>query len=137
MLLLFSCSNNDGKLPGDVVRNPITADGKEDEDKLPVIRFEKTEHDFGKVLQGESVTYSFRFENTGKSDLVISEVSTSCGCTVPKFPKKAVKPGEENWLRVTFDSENRKGIQKKSIVVLANTQPNKTVLWIKAMVVEP
>ena len=70
-------------------------------------------------------------------DLVIADVSASCGCTVPSFPKTAIRPGEEGVVKVSFDSRGRKGFQSKSLLVVANTQPNVTQLKIRAEVVKP
>jgi len=138
IFLLTGCDNNKGKsLSTDLVNNPKTASGKEDMSDLPVISFDKESHDFGKVTQGEKVTFNFKFKNTGKSDLLITSVNTSCGCTASEFPREAIKPGEQRSLRVTFDSQGRKGIQNKTITVVSNCQPDTKVLRIKAMVVTP
>lgn len=132
-----SCAEHGNKkLPGDVVSNPKTAEGAE-VNNLPVIEFVKDLHDFGKVIEGEKVSFGFRFKNTGKSDLVIAQVNSSCGCTVPGFPKTPIKPGEENVISVMFDSAGRKGVQNKTITVVTNCQPSNTVLRIKAMVIVP
>jgi hypothetical protein len=104
---------------------------------MPKITFEKMEHDFGKIIQGEMVKYSFRFTNTGYSDLLISNVSTSCGCTVGSFSKDPIPPGESGLIEVIFDSRGRKGFQNKTITVLANTRPNKTMLRIKSNITLP
>jgi len=137
VVLLISCNNsNDGKLSTDVITNPNTASGDID-NNLPVIEFENDLHNFGKLIQGEKATFNFRFTNTGKSDLVISSVQTTCGCTVPKFTKKAIKPGEGDMIKVTFDSSNRKGMQNKIVTVVSNCQPNNKVLRIKAQVITP
>jgi hypothetical protein len=92
---------------------------------------------FGKIIQGEKVTYSFKFTNTGKSDLVITGASGSCGCTVPSFPKGPITPGKSGLIDVLFNSEGKKGIQNKTITVLANTQPNAVTLKIKVEIIEP
>jgi hypothetical protein len=135
---LVSCSSGDrDSLPSDLVNNPNSATGKSDLSKLPAIKFDQDMHDFGKILEGETVTYSFRFTNTGRSDLVIADVSTSCGCTVPSWPKNPVKPGEQENIKVTFNSAGRRGYQTKMITVVANTQPNVTLVRIKAQVVSP
>ena len=136
VVVVSACNNKPGNLSTDVVTNPNTASGVV-KDNLPVIEFEKEIHDFGKVIQGEKVSYGFKFKNTGKSDLVISQVNTSCGCTVPKFSKEPIKPGEERVITVKFDSKGRKGIQNKSITVLSNCQPSTTVIRVKAMVIAP
>lgn len=141
ILLLISCNggSNPGEqyLPADVVTNPNTAEGNSNTGKLPVLTFEEMEHDFGKIIEGESVSYNFKFKNTGKTDLVIADVSTSCGCTVPSYPKTAIRPGDEGVLKIAFNSQGRRGFQTKNIVVVANTQPNITNLRIKAQVVSP
>jgi hypothetical protein len=136
---ITSCSNQgkrDGLLSGDIVKNPNSAGGKQDTD-MPAIEFEHDFHDFGRVIQGEKVAYSFKFTNSGGSDLIISRVSSSCGCTVPDFPKTPIKPGESHKIDVKFDSQNRRGFQNKSVTIISNTQPNMQVLRIKAEVVLP
>ena len=83
---------------------------------------------------GETVSYPFKFKNTGKSDLIIADVSTSCGCTVTSYNKEPIHPGKEGVIRVSFNSAGKHGYQNKSIVIVANTQPNTFVLRIKAEV---
>ena len=134
---LISCNNDNGTVSSDVVHNPISVSGEGDLSELPAFEFRETLHDFGTVIEGEKVMYSFVFKNTGKMDLVISGVSTSCGCTATKFTKEAVPPGGEGSISVTFDSRKRRGFQNKSVTVSANTQPSSTVLRIKAKVVSP
>ena len=137
-IALLSCnSGNNGLIPSDVVNNPNTARGKSDPSTLPVITFEEEMHDFGKIIEGESVAFNFTFRNTGKTDLLIADVTTGCGCAVPSYPKTPIRPNEEGILKVTFNSVGKRGYQTKSIVVLANTQPNTTVVRIKAHVVGP
>ncbi|OFY49275.1 MAG: hypothetical protein A2W85_15410 [Bacteroidetes bacterium GWF2_41_31] len=139
MMLVFfstSCGNSGSKkMSTDLVNNPSSAETSATDS--PQIKFEKTEHDFGRIIQGERVTYQFKFTNTGQSDLLISKVSTSCGCTVGKYPKTAIAPGESDYVEAAFDSGGRNGIQNKTITVLTNTQPNITTLRIKAEIVMP
>lgn len=135
ILFIFSCTQQDrGNLPADLVTNPNSADGNSNKG-LPVIHFDKDFHDFGKMIEGEKATFSFKFSNGGDADLIISQVNTTCGCTVPRYPKTPVKPGEEGAISVTFDTEGKKGMQQKSISVVSNCQPPQTVLWVKAMVI--
>ena len=86
-VLLSGCQNtkvDDGSsISADVVYNTNSASGSGDKGSLPIIKFEEADHDFGRILEGESVSYEFSFTNTGKSDLLLAEVSTSCGCIVP------------------------------------------------------
>lgn len=137
--LFLSCQHQEkaGDIPADVVTNPISADGEADAGKLPMITFAETEHDFESVIQGEKVTYGFKFKNTGKANLVISKVSTSCGCTATEYPRKSIAPGEEGIVSITFDSRGRLGFQNKTATIIANTQPNSTQLRIKARVITP
>jgi hypothetical protein len=137
-ITLMACENrNDKQVSTDVVKNTKSAVEHAELGSSPMITFEKLNHDFGNVIQGEKVTYNFQFHNTGGSDLLISKVSPSCGCTVGKYPRELIKPGEGGEIEVTFDTHRRKGIQNKTITVLANTEPNKTMLRIKAKVVLP
>lgn len=139
IILLVSCNsgNNGSDIPADVINNPNSAEGSSDPSGLPVITFEKDFHDFGNLRSGEKVTYSFKFKNTGKSMLLISSVTSSCGCTVSDYPKQPIKPGEEGTVDVSFDSERRHGLQNKTVTVFSNTQPPTTLLSIKANVIQP
>jgi len=139
-LAFLSCgqkSTDKDLLPSDIVKNPNSADGMVDAGDMPVMKFETDFHDFGRVIQGEKVSFGFRFTNTGKSDLIISGVSTSCGCTVPDFPKAPVKPGESHKIDVKFDSEGRRGFQNKTITISSNAQPATQIVRIKAEVILP
>ena len=124
-------------ISSDVVNNPNTATGNADPSKLPVIKFDEEVHDFGKIYEGETVSYSFKFRNTGKTDLIIADVSTSCGCTVPSYPKTTIRPGQEGAIKVAFNSAGKRGYQTKNIIVVSNTQPNTTMVRIKALVLNP
>lgn len=137
-ITILGCNNDTNKkLDADIVSNSKSATGEMKVYEAPKMTFKKIEHDFGKVIQGEYVRYSYKYTNTGKSDLLISKVSTSCGCTVPTYSKSPIAPGESSLIEVIFDTRGRKGIQNKTITVLANTLPNKTVLRLKANVVQP
>lgn len=85
--------------------------------------FEKTVHNFGEIQQGEKVEYSFKFTNTGSKDLLIQSAVSSCGCTVPDWPKEPVRPGESSYLKVVFDSHGKEGFTEKEISIKANTDP--------------
>ncbi|HNZ42480.1 MAG TPA: DUF1573 domain-containing protein [Bacteroidales bacterium] len=134
-LLFFSCGNNTDTLNTDLVNNPNTADGKADMSGLPAFDFVTEEHDFGRITDGEKVSFTFKFKNSGKSDLIISEAKATCGCTVADYPRTPIKPGAESGISVSFNSEGRKGIQHKTVTLVANTQPSTKVLTIKAEVV--
>lgn len=130
LMVLAACHNQSTKnrpVQSNVSKQVVAA--------APVMMFSETVHNFGKMVQGEIVKYSFHFKNTGKSDLKIERINTSCGCTVGKYPHKPVKPGEEASIEVIFNSAYKMGYQNKSIMLLANTEPERTVLRIKANVV--
>lgn len=105
--------------------------------KLPVMTFTETVHDFGKMVQGEVGKYNFHFKNTGNADLVIKDVATTCGCTVGNYPHHPIKPGEEGDLAVTFNSSFKEGYQNKGVMIISNTDPNQIVLTIRAQVSLP
>jgi hypothetical protein len=136
--LITACNSSghkEEKISSDLVNNPNTANGNSKSGTLPAFKFEEIEHDFGKIIQGESVSYEFKFTNTGKSDLIIVDVSTSCGCTVPSFPRTPIRAGETGIIKVSFNSAGKFGFQAKNVLVVANTQPNTTLLRIKAQIV--
>ena len=84
--------------------------------------------DFGKIKEGETLEVSFRFKNVGDKPLVISNVSASCGCTVPETPKKPYQPGETGVIKASFNSAGKSGAQAKQVNVFANLDPAMTTL---------
>ena len=97
------------------------------------IKFDRDVIDFKSLAHGESVTGSFKFSNTGKHDLVISEVTSSCGCTVADYPREAIKPGKEGMITITYDSKGYSGKRiTKDVNVVSNTIPSITKLRIIA-----
>jgi hypothetical protein len=83
---------------------------------------DSTFKDLGRIKQGEKKEFSFRFKNTGKINLVIKEVSATCGCTIPEKPEKPIAPGEVGVIKAKFDGSGE-GEVRKSIFVSANTAP--------------
>ena len=106
----------------------------ESTNKEPVISFDKKIWDFGTITEGEVVEHTFRFTNTGTNDLIISNASASCGCTIPEWPKEPIAPGEKGEIKVEFNSNGKKDMVTKDITILANTNPVKTILQIKVFV---
>lgn len=135
--LLVSCGGkgNEGHLSTDLVTSPKSA--TESSDKQAAIEFDKVEHDFGTLLQGEVVSYSFHFTNTGNMPLIISQVGSSCGCTVGDYPREPIAPGKSGSIKVTYDSAGHHGFQSRVLTVMSNTIPAKTVLVIKGKVQTP
>jgi hypothetical protein len=94
------------------------------------LNFGETSFDFGQIDEGEKVSHVYKFENTGKEPLVISNAKGSCGCTVPKWPKNPIAPGEAGEILVTFNSKGKTGKQTKRVTITANTDPAQTFLTI-------
>jgi hypothetical protein len=143
-ILLTSCQSKEGsenaeKISPDVVNNPATAQdaASAEANPVPEFTFETDTHHFGEIMQGEKVTYAFKFKNTGKAPLVISSASATCGCTVPEYTKSPVAPGEEGFISVTFDSSGKSGMTSKSVTLIANTIPNTKVLTVSADIQAP
>jgi uncharacterized cupredoxin-like copper-binding protein len=99
----------------------------------PQISFEKTEHDFGTIAQGTNVEHTFTFTNTGKAPLVITNASSSCGCTVPTWTKEPIAPGESGEMLVKFNGSGQNQVTK-TVTITANTESGKEQLKIKAFV---
>lgn len=93
-----------------------------------VIAYDSSFYDFGTVKQGVVVKRTFRFMNTGTDSLVIAEVKTTCGCTVPEWPKQPVPPGEKGEIKVEFNTADKAGRQLRILRVIANTDPPETIL---------
>ncbi len=132
-VLLVSCGNDDSKINTSLVNNPASATESKNV-KEPKIEFKVLEHDFGRMIQGEQVSFTYKFKNTGNAPLIISAVEKTCGCTDIKFPREPIKPGDESGISITYDSKGYKGFQNKRIIVKANTNPSETILKFKARV---
>lgn len=103
----------------------------------PVMKFEKDTYNFGKIKQGDKVSYEFKFTNVGKTPLIISNAVASCGCTIPEWPKEPVKPGDGGVIKVTFNSANKSGLIDKLITITGNTVPTSTLLHLNGEVETP
>lgn len=99
------------------------------------LQFEKVEHDFGTIAEGQKVSYTYKFKNTGDAPLIIQSAQPSCGCTVPEWSKDPVPVGGEGYVKAEFDSKGKPNAQNKTITVTANTYPKQTTLRFKAMVI--
>ena len=98
------------------------------------IEFIKTTHNYDTIIQGSDGRCTFTFLNNGNEPLVISSVSTSCGCTIPEFDKKPVFPGKTGHIRVSYNTELL-GKFKKTIVVKSNAgNENTSILSIRGFV---
>ena len=94
----------------------------------PVITFEKKTHDFGTVPStAGKISCVFEFTNTGNADLIIPNVSATCGCTVPEWTKTPIAPNGKGSITVTYDATNRPGRIDKDITVSSNAGPNEVL----------
>lgn len=98
-----------------------------------LIEWDFTEHNFGDIAKGKPATVEFSFKNPGMIPLVITNVKSSCGCTVPDYPKEPIPPGGEGKIVVTYDAKTS-GYFTKSITVFTNTSDGQSKLYIKGVV---
>jgi len=103
-------------------------------ENLPVISFDQISYDFGKIDEGDIVETSFKITNTGKSDLIIAKASATCGCTIPDWPKEAIKPGASAPMEVKFNSRGKKNKISKTITLVTNTLAGKETVKITGFV---
>ncbi len=112
----------------------LAADRDTQAKNLPVMSFENREHDFGTIQSGAAQETIFKFTNTGNAPLIITDAKSSCGCTVPEYPKNTpIAPGETGELLVKFNGSGQNQVIK-TITVTANTEKNTEILRIKAFV---
>lgn len=126
VLFVFACSSKNNGSNIEINPNDTTT-----------VEYTNTRFDFGTLIQGEKVSYTFKLKNTGDKPLLISDVHSSCGCTVPSYSEEPVSPGEEGFLKVTFNSAGKHGNQYKIVTVVSNTKPEKTELIITGDVKVP
>jgi hypothetical protein len=105
-----------------------------DPSTVGVFEFGAMEYDFGTIAEGEVIEHLFNFKNTGQAPLVISNIQASCGCTSPDWTKTPIKPGDEGFVKVVFNSEGKSGVQSPTVTIQANTSPNVTRLRLKGTV---
>lgn len=103
-------------------------------DNQAEFKFETESHDFGKIPQGKPVSYDFKFTNIGDQPLIISNVESTCGCTVPKYTNTPVKKGESGVITVTFNAAVASTFSK-AVTIKSNAKTPVKVLYIKGEVV--
>jgi|TARA_B110000046_G_scaffold17537_1_gene16824 hypothetical protein len=132
---IISCA--DGKASTKVNKQNLdTAKTRDAEIKQEVasISFDKKEYDFGTVNEGEIVETVFKVTNSGTTDLVITNATGSCGCTVPVWPKAPIKPGETGDIAVKFNTSGKPNRQMKTVTLTANTESGREVLTLRGSV---
>ena len=151
-VLLFACGGEEQKMkPGEekkiqeiktepakiseIIRNPVNANEPLDTANVAKMVFDEKRYDFGTVNEGDVVRHKYKFTNTGKVPLIISEAKSTCGCTVPEWPKEAIPPGGTGEISDRFETRGKPNQQGKPITIFANTYPNQTILQLKGMVI--
>lgn len=102
-----------------------------------VMKFDQDSYSFGKIVQGDSVVHEFKFTNTGKSPLIITDATATCGCTKPEWPKSPIQPNANGVIKVTFHSVGKSGLQDKMITISGNTAPAQTMVHLVGEVLVP
>lgn len=100
----------------------------------PELKFEVEEYNFGTVKQGDKVEYEFRFTNAGTEPLIISNVQSTCGCTVPDWPKEPIQKGETKTIKVIFNSAGKMGLQNRPVTIFSNAKTSPKVIHLKGSV---
>lgn len=121
----------------DMAYNPVRQDGSIDSSYLPIIKWDESVYDFGTIQQGELVERKYTFKNIGTAPMVILNATSTCGCTIPEWPKNHILPDSTGYVIVRFNSKNKDGAQNKEVTIFANTLPNHSKINIKGMVVKP
>lgn len=112
----------------------VQASQPADPSSLGQFEFSEMEYNFGTIREGEVVEHLFTFTNNGQAPLVISNITASCGCTSPDWTKTPVKPGEDGFVKVVFNSTAKSGSQAPTVTIQANTNPTVTRLRLKGAV---
>lgn len=157
-LIISSCSGSNHEIKaqdGDVISNISAGEQSEEELKAALkeieeeeakakaiakatsttLTFNKMKHDFGNVKAETENTTEFIVTNTGSNPLILSDVSASCGCTMPQKPEGPIAPGESDVIKVTFKSKpGQENEIKKTVTVTANTEERIHLLEIRAFV---
>ncbi len=145
-MALFACQNEsdktgkqvesiqtDGKISS-IIRSPVSADGTVDTVNVAKMVFEAPIFEFGEVDEGAVINHDFKFTNTGKEALVIQNAHSTCGCTIPDWPKELIKPGESGVIKVEFNTKGKSEFQEKPVIITANTYPSITQVYVRGIV---
>ena len=126
------CKDNaSDKVKGENVEMAASRD--ENATVFPVLEFEETAYDFGNIPRGNEVEHVFTFKNTGKAPLVIVDATSTCGCTVPSYPKEPIQPGETGELLVNYNGSGLNAVTKV-VTVKSNTEKGSETVKITAFV---
>lgn len=137
-LVFASCANSEQNQKVDTpladAQEIVMDSPKEVNLDAPILSFEEEVYEFGVIEEGKVVEHVYTFTNTGKTPLIISNVSASCGCTTPEYSTHPINPGEQGSVSVSFDSNGQTGKQQKIITILSNAEPSRTIVQLKGEV---
>ena len=127
-----SCKENAAtKVSNEKVAESETRDASAS--KFPKMIFTESEFDFGTINQGTAVEHVFKFTNTGEAPLVIVNAKSTCGCTVPSYPKTPIAPGDSAEMLVKFNGSGKNQVSK-TVTITSNTLQGTETISIKAFV---
>ena len=132
MLCFLSCNLNESTNKNHIY-NPSKNTNKSNLE-LPNIKFSKLNLNFGTIEKGEVISRYITFKNDGKRDLVISNVKSSCGCTVADWPKNPIAPNHSDSLLLELSSSSLNGKIMKTVTIISNSKPNTKVITINAQI---
>ena len=134
--IIFTACQTSSSQDNSTVTTALTDSSSVAMEDAPQVTVEKAIHEFGTITQGEKISYAFKFKNTGKTPLIISDAAATCGCTVPEYPTTPIKPGESGVIKVIFDSAGKLGLQDKVITISSNANPKFEELHLVGDIVE-
>jgi hypothetical protein len=103
----------------------------------PQIQFDEVKYDFNSVVQGGTVTHTFKFKNVGTAPLIVSNIQVSCGCTTPEWTKEPIAPGKTGSLTAHFNSSGKLGMQNKVLTIESNSVGGAATVALVGEVKEP
>ena len=132
LIAFVSCKENAAKK---IEESNVVAAAERDAvaSNFPVLEFDKKEHDFGEIEAKTAVETVFNYKNTGDAPLVITDIKSSCGCTVPEWPRQPILPGQSDVIKVKYDTK-RIGAINKSVHVYSNAKVSPISLKIKGKI---
>jgi hypothetical protein len=101
---------------------------------LTTMTFAEDRFNFGTVVEGEKVSHTYTFTNTGKEPLILSNARGSCGCTVPKWPRQPIQPGASSDIVVEFNTKNKVGPRSQKVTITSNTNPPESFIYLDGQV---
>ena len=105
----------------------------QNDDSGPIMTFESLTVDYGEIVQNSDPLRVAKFTNTGSEPLIISNARGSCGCTVPKWPKEPIMPGESSQIEIRYDTK-RLGKINKTVTITTNQGSESIVLRVKGQI---